>query len=100
MRGSPERALESVVVLAILSDPDFGLPGHDSLRTIFGLTDREASLARMIAGGWSLKQAAARDGIAHNTARVHLAKIMAKTGTHSQAALAALLRGLPPDAGE
>jgi DNA-binding CsgD family transcriptional regulator len=100
LRCGTKQIPDAVAALAIVSDPDHSLPPREQLRTIFGLTDREADLAKLLAGGWSLKAAAARTGIAHNTARVHLAKILTKTGTRSQAALAALLRDLPGGPGD
>jgi DNA-binding CsgD family transcriptional regulator len=85
----------SIAILVLLCDPECTLPPIEELRAIFGLTEREADLASLLAGGWALKQAAQRLAIAHNTARVHLANITAKTGTRSQTELVALLGNLP-----
>jgi DNA-binding CsgD family transcriptional regulator len=85
----------TIAVLALILDPDQSAPRGDELEAIFGLSEREAELARLLARGWSVKAAAERMGITHNTARVHLANIMAKTRAHSQAALIALMRSLP-----
>lgn len=64
----------------------------ESLCILFGLTRREAELAEAIAAGAALSQAAGDLGIAEGTARQYLKGVFAKTGTHRQAELVALLR--------
>lgn len=56
----------------------------------FGLTPAEARLACLIASGIGIDEAAASLGIARETVRTQLKAVFAKTGTRSQAALAAL----------
>lgn len=67
-----------------------------------GFTAAEAACALLIVEGLSIDQVAARQGISRNTVRAHLRSLYAKTGTHRQAALAALvnraLEGVHDDA--
>lgn len=75
-------------------------PGADqradpqTLRDFLGLTIAEARLTAVLAEGLSLVEAAKRLGIAHNTAKVQLRSVFAKTGVHRQAQLMALLGSL------
>jgi DNA-binding CsgD family transcriptional regulator len=65
------------------------------LRSAFGLTIAEARLASRLASGDSLDDAANMLCVTKNTARVQLKAVFAKTSTHRQAELVALLMGLP-----
>ncbi|MBS0474222.1 MAG: helix-turn-helix transcriptional regulator [Proteobacteria bacterium] len=65
-----------------------------ALRDLLGLTAAEARLAAMLAHGHTLVEAARRLGIAHNTAKVQLRAVFAKTGVHRQSQLVALLASL------
>ncbi len=72
-------------------------PGfEESIRAMFGLSPREAELAAALAGGRSLKQAAAYRQISMATARTQLAAIFKKTNTTQQSQLVALLLGILP----
>lgn len=64
------------------------------LRELLGLTKAEARLAAALAEGSTLVDAARRLGIAHNTAKVQLRGVFAKTGVNRQAQLVALLASL------
>lgn len=66
----------------------------EAIRTLLGLTAAEARLAVALGGGHNLVSAAAALGIAHNTAKVQLRAIFAKTGVRRQAQLVALLASL------
>lgn len=66
----------------------------EALRELLGLTMAEARLAAVLAEGMSLVEAAKALGIAHNTAKVQLRAVFAKTGVHRQAQLVALLASL------
>ncbi len=57
----------------------------------FHLTQREASLAALLARGTDLAEAAALSGIGIGTARGYLKQILSKTDTHRQAELVSLL---------
>lgn len=65
-----------------------------ALQTLLGLTPAEARMAAAVAEGLSLAEAGIRLGIAHNTAKVHLRSIFAKTGIHRQSQLVALIASL------
>lgn len=66
----------------------------EAIRTLLGVTPAEARLAAALAQGHNLVTAAQRLGIAHNTAKVQLRAIFAKTGVRRQAQLVALLASL------
>jgi len=78
----------------------FARPGPEqrtdpqSLRDLFGLTAAEARLATVLARGMTLVEAAQAIGIAHNTAKVQLRSVFAKTGVHRQTQLVALIVSL------
>jgi DNA-binding CsgD family transcriptional regulator len=69
-------------------------PQADLLSQMFGLSRAEANLAAVIAAGISPEQAAEELGIARETARTQLKAIYAKTDTHRQGELIALLSRL------
>jgi DNA-binding CsgD family transcriptional regulator len=60
----------------------------------FGLTDREADIACLLAEGLALTEIAARLAIEVATARVHLRSVFEKTGARRQAELVAMLARL------
>jgi len=68
----------------------------DLVATIYGLTPAEVRLLDQMTPSSSLVEAATRLGISEPTARTHLTRIMAKTGTSRQADLFSLLAGLTP----
>jgi len=81
--------------LLVLSDLELKSgPQPPVLTQIFGLSRSEAKLAAIVAKGRSPQEAAAELGIAQETARNQLKSIFAKTGTHRQGELIALLSKL------
>jgi DNA-binding CsgD family transcriptional regulator len=66
-------------------------PSEIALVRAFGLTPSEAALALSLAQGRSLAEHARQRRISVHTARTHLARIYAKTGTRRQAELVARL---------
>ncbi len=66
-------------------------------RQVFGLTNAEATLARSLISGSSLRQAPDAAGLTFKTGRTYLDRVFAKTGTHRQSELVALLMscGIP-----
>lgn len=60
-------------------------------QAVFGLSDGQLRVARHIADGAGLKNAAEALGISVNTARTHLYRLYDKTGVNSQTALVRLL---------
>lgn len=82
LTGHPHSAI------IFITDPE-SATGLDEaqLRTRFGLTPAEARLVREMIGSGSIQDAAERLTITIATARTHLHRIFAKTGTRSQADL-------------
>jgi DNA-binding CsgD family transcriptional regulator len=66
-------------------------PRSEVLADVFGLTPAEARLASLLASGISLAVAARQLGVARETVRNQLKAIFAKTETHRQPQLVALL---------
>jgi len=58
---------------------------------VFGLTRAEAKFARLLVTGKSVAECAGELGVSIHTARSHLKKAMAKTGTNRQGALIGVL---------
>lgn len=69
-------------------------PDAALIRGLFDLSPSEARVARCIAQGHSVEQIAATSGVAQETVRTHVKRVMAKTGTNRQAEVAVLLSGL------
>ena len=83
-------------VAILLRDPEQNAGARaSSLMAYFGLTRREADLADLLACGDSLQSASEAICISHNTARVHLHRIFAKTGVSSQKDLLRLILSAP-----
>jgi DNA-binding CsgD family transcriptional regulator len=66
-------------------------PSAAMLARVFGLTPAEARLTSILAEGASLEQAAEELRIGRETARTQLKAVFAKTGTHRQGELVAVL---------
>ncbi len=76
-------------------------PERADFARMYGLTPREADIARYIGEGMTLPEAAERLGIALSTARTHLGRIFDKTDTRNQTALGLLVArfaSVPPRA--
>jgi DNA-binding CsgD family transcriptional regulator len=82
-----------VLVMFVDSDEKRQTPAF-LLQEAFGLTPAEARIALSIANGDELRRASDVNGIAFETARVHLKAIFAKTQTHRQVELALLINRL------
>jgi DNA-binding CsgD family transcriptional regulator len=81
--------------MVLLIDPDAQVtPPELILRHGFSLTPAETRLALALARGSTLAEFADAQGIAVGTARIQLKSVMAKTATHRQADLVALLARL------
>lgn len=79
-------------VILLLTDLDeVRAPQLETVRRAFGLTHAEARTARLIAMGASTQDISDELEIATETVRKHLKSIFAKTDTHRQAELVALL---------
>ncbi len=73
-----------------------GRPDLAVLAQTFGLTSAEAKLASCLGAGDSIERAAEQLGVSLSTARTQLKAVFAKTNTHRQAELAALIGRLRP----
>jgi DNA-binding CsgD family transcriptional regulator len=83
-------------VTLFIVDPELGVtPSPDTLRELLGFTAREAEFATFLMRGLSVKDASRALGVSLTTARTFLARITAKTDTHSQAELMVLLSAIP-----
>ncbi len=83
-------------MIVTISDPAAAIRCPDEqLRELFGLTPAQAVVAGRLADGCSMGSISAELGISTNTARRHLADVMAKTATRRQAELVRLLVQLP-----
>ncbi|KPQ06957.1 MAG: Response regulators consisting of a CheY-like receiver domain and a winged-helix DNA-binding domain [Rhodobacteraceae bacterium HLUCCA12] len=83
-------------VLVYLIDRKTRVPlSATALTGMFGLTPTESQVARHLARGLRPDQIAHEMGIAQTTIAFHLRNAFAKTGTHRQAELVALLLSLP-----
>jgi DNA-binding CsgD family transcriptional regulator len=70
------------------------LPSSRVVQGLFDLTPAEARVARDIARGLGVPEAAVQAGVTEGTIRSQLKAVFAKTGTSRQAELAALLNGI------
>lgn len=82
-------------VILMLRDPDAGSRTcAQTLQSVFALSEAEARFCVILANGDSIDRAAEMLGIARETARHRLKSIFAKTDTHRQGELVALLRNV------
>lgn len=91
--SGPWPRVNSAVFISNLDDA--GLLNHDILVTLYGLTAAEARLACALSRGHDLADLSDAWGIARETLRTHLKRVLAKTGTSRQAELVRLLTGKP-----
>ena len=90
---APVASVGSDIRLALfVVDPETGrTASSEVLEGMYDLTHSEAELVRRLASGVSLDQAAQERGVSMNTARSHLKRAFAKTGTTRQAELLRLV---------
>ena len=81
---------ERPAVLIFIRDPEAPL-AVVRLRELFGFTRTEAAVAAALGRGQSLDEIATDMGIGLGTVRMHVKRILSKTGTHRQAQAVALL---------
>jgi DNA-binding CsgD family transcriptional regulator len=81
------------VATIFLNDPagPDGIPSAEALRRQFGLTRAEAEVARLVALGAGLPNAARELNVSINTARSQLRVVFEKLGVNQQAALARVI---------
>lgn len=88
-------ALAPCQAIVILIDPDARPPPPEAvLQSCFGLTMSEARIARKVCSGHGVETAADELGVSYETARNRLKSVFAKTETHRQSELVALLTRL------
>lgn len=80
-------------VAVFVRDPEANSvqPSHEMVRRLFELTRMEATLALLLAEGFTLDEAAEKMNVRRNTARTHLRSIFCKTGVTRQTMLVRLL---------
>jgi DNA-binding CsgD family transcriptional regulator len=91
-RGELRPNLAPGASAAIFIAPASGLsqPPAETIAALFDLTPAETRLYMTMADGKTLGEAATALGISHATAKTHLLRLFAKTGTHRQAELVRL----------
>jgi len=100
LKGRSRDVFEADGIALILARPDNRMvPTADLLRLLFDLTPAEARLARLLAEGKTVAEAARECGIQPNTVRAHLKAIYAKTGFARQSDLAIALSSLGAGSG-
>jgi DNA-binding CsgD family transcriptional regulator len=81
-------ALSSDLMLLVITRPDCAIRYNpQDIALLFGLTTTEATLAASLAAGFSVSDFANARGIAEGTARLHLKRVLAKTGASRQSEL-------------
>jgi DNA-binding CsgD family transcriptional regulator len=99
--GAAQDVFQHSKAMILLIDPDAQMtPRELILRHGFGLTPAETRVAMAMAAGMTVNDFADKHQIAVGTVRIQLKSIMAKTSTHRQADLLALLARLsliPPE---
>jgi DNA-binding CsgD family transcriptional regulator len=91
---SSTTATEARLMLRVIDLDERPRPRIGVLRGAFGLTEAEARLAARLACGDSLQEIAADHKVAIDTPRAQLKSVLAKTQTHRQAELVALINRL------
>jgi DNA-binding CsgD family transcriptional regulator len=66
----------------------------EALRTLYGLTPKEAAMVNALLQGQSLEDYCAASFVTSNTARTHLKSVYRKTGTNRQAELVRLFASM------
>lgn len=86
-------SLDGAVVIQLTGPAVTSWTRREAARTRFGATPAECAVADQVAAGASVAAIAATLGVSRETVRTHLKRLFAKTGTHSQRALAEMIRG-------
>jgi DNA-binding CsgD family transcriptional regulator len=92
LRACSERIARLIpAAVLIISDPERDEPSEAILAQLYGLTRAEAVMLRAVLTGAGLQRAAARLKVSPNTAKTHLARILAKTAAGGQGELIRLI---------
>jgi len=91
--GQWSESKHRLAAVVYLRDPESNAvqPSHELVRRLFELTRMEATLALLLAEGFTLDEAAEKMNVRRNTARTHLRSIFCKTGVTRQTMLVRLL---------
>jgi DNA-binding CsgD family transcriptional regulator len=82
--------------LVLISDPSVSPKSRAAfMRMLYGLTPTESRLADLLLQGFEVREAADRLRTTLETARFHLKRVLAKTGTRRQSELMRLMLSLP-----
>ena len=95
LRGFAQFSFANARVMLLIGNPPVESDVSQlALLSVFGLTAAEARVAREIANGASVAQVAEKFQVSYETARSQLRSVYAKTDTHRQGQLVALLSGV------
>ncbi|WP_052763982.1 helix-turn-helix transcriptional regulator [Microvirga massiliensis] len=87
--------IDGAALVLILVDPEDCVEASDAiLQQVFEMTKAEARIANRLLCGSSLQEIANDTGVSVSTVRAQMKALFAKTGTHRQAELVALLTRL------
>lgn len=92
--SSPDGGGDRLAAVAVFDserDPSYT---WDALKTLYGLTRKEANLVNGLLKGQSLEDYCATNFVTTNTARTHLKSIYRKTNTHRQSELVRLFAAM------
>jgi DNA-binding CsgD family transcriptional regulator len=81
----------AALVLMLIDPEDCPEPSDAILQQVFGMTRAESRIATRLICGESLQEIASESGVTIGTVRSQVKALFAKTGTHRQAELVALL---------
>lgn len=91
---TPELLGQSSLVMLIVDAPGpVALPSRTTLRAQWGLTEREAEVALLLAEGARNRDVARLIGATEHTARRHTERILTKLGVTSRGAVGSAIRG-------
>jgi DNA-binding CsgD family transcriptional regulator/PAS domain-containing protein len=91
----PFLGMTTPIAVVLITDPErHRTVAGDTLKEMYGLTPKEATLAIMLGEGLTLAQAAERLEMRYETARTHLRRILSKTETARQTDLVLLVERL------
>ena len=83
-------------LIAVTTLKSSSSPSPAVLRSLFDLTRAEVSFASALMEGLTVREASRKCGVTERSGRTYLARIFAKTGTHRQPELLALLASAHP----
>lgn len=86
---------DTLIAVTALS-ASLAAPAPTVLESLFDLTQSEVSFASALAQGRTVSEASRQCGLTVSSGRTYLARIFAKTGTHRQSELVALLASAHP----